>query len=289
MPFSFVKQSVDKPTNPSPGLSSNKLDKIVIFDYDDVATYPARDADGVQISNSIVMKPNCKMVSVYGTVNTIKTGSSTEGDIDAEGFVHNVEFEFPGNSLDIRKFKTGWLGKNVGIIISYRDDTAGKSIFGEPGCPMRLQVKQEDNKDKNSNTFTFKMVGKSPWDVGYYKGSITLDRAITPSGAKDANSTVAADATTVDLVDGYLNYYLTDGTESAKVITTCTNATVGQIFTLVGSGGTNPSTITGGDFILKDGLAWTALEDAKISFQAFSFQAFADGEASWIFIELGRE
>ncbi len=284
MPFSFVKQSVDKPTNPSPGLSGNKLDKIIIFDYDDVASYPGRDGDGVQITSSIVMKANCKMVSIYGTVNTIKTGSSSEGDTDAEGFVHNVEFEFPGNSIEIRKFKTGWIGKNVGIIVSYRDDGIGKSIFGEPGCPMRLQVKQEDNKDKNTNTLTFKMVGKSVWDVGYYKGTLTLDKVLVPRGIKNSDSTVAADATTVDLVDGYLNYYLTDGTESAKVITTCTNATVGQIFTLVGSGGTNPSTITGGDFILKDGLAWTALEDAKIS-----FQAFADGEASWKFIELGRE
>lgn len=282
MPYSYTKVTVTRPGGPGPGVGGKKLDRIILFDMDDVSTFPERGADGITVANNIIMKANTKMISVYGTVNTIKTGSTSEGDMDAEGFVHSVEFEHPGNSVAIRAMKTCWLGKNIGIIILYCDDEKGKSLFGLPCCPMRMQVKQEDNKDKNSSVFTFKMLGKTQYDVAHYTGNITLDTPI-PSRNPDPSSTVDADATSIDISDGYESYYLTDGTSSAALITTCTGATAGQVFTLVGSGGDHPSTLST-DFMLAEGLAWTALEGAKITFQAFK-----TGSSTWKFIELSRE
>jgi hypothetical protein len=57
-----------------------------------------------------------------------------------------------------------------------------------------------------------------------------------------------------------------------------------MVFTLLGSGGSYPSTIpTGNDFILASGTTWTALANAHITFKAFK-----DGGATYKFIEQSR-
>jgi hypothetical protein len=96
--------------------------------------------------------------------------------------------------------------------------------------------------------------------------------------------TVAADATSVNLAEGPGRYQLTDGTSSAATITTCTNAGDGGVYTLLGSGGAHPSTITGTDFLLASGTAWNALAGAEITVKAFK-----SGQSAWKFIELSRK
>jgi len=256
------------------GAGANVKDKIILFDFDDVVTFPDRDANGVIITDNIVFKENAYMIEVYGTVNTIKTGSSTEGDIDAEGFIHTLDFDHPGNSTEVREFKTGWLGRNIGAIVQYCGSSA-KSVFGLPCCPLRMQAKWEGNKDKNATTITLKMANKSQYEVGDYRGTLTLDSVMGIIPASETEPEVAA---------GEGRYQLTTGVAASVLLADLTSAADGKTYTLLGSGGAHPPVIqNGGSFLLHNGLDWHAIANSQITMKAF---ACINGDL--LFIEVSR-
>lgn len=267
----YAKVNVQKPGD-NKGVGGDKKDKVIIFDFDDVATMPARDDAGIVITGDIVMSPGAYMVKIYATQSSIKAGADSEGDPDAKGILHSVEFEHPGDSQEIREFRANWMNKNIGIVIE-RCSTTKKNLYGTPCSPLQMVFKAEDDKDKNKTTFTFKSTQKGP-DVADYQGTLTLS---------EVTDTVAANATSIDLAAGEGRYQLTDGTSAAATITTCTNAVDGGRYTLVGSGGSHPSTLST-DFVLKNGTAWTALSGAEITVQAFK-----SGASAWKFFELSRK
>jgi len=271
--MTYVKVNVLKPTGIGSGSGGDKKDKIIFFDMDDVSTFPSRDSKGIVIAGNIVFKANAYMTTVYATPNTIKNTSATEGEIDAEGIMQGCEFNHPGSSVEVREFRSNWMGRNIGVIIEHCKTTK-KDLYGSPCAPLRMQFSAEDGPDKNGTVFTLKSAEKGP-DVADYQGTTTFDTV---------TDTVAADATTVDLGAGEGRYQLTDGTAAAAIITTCSDAVDGAVYTLLGSGGTYPSQITAAnDFILANGTTWTALEDTQITFKAFK-----SGGSAWKFIETSR-
>lgn len=270
--MTYVKINIAKPGE-NKGVGGDKLYSITMLDVDDILTMPSRDAAGIQIAGNIVMRENAYAITVYGTQSTIKASADSEGDPDAKGIIQTVEFEHPGDSVAIREFRANWMNKNVMIMIE-RCSTTLKNLYGTPCAPLQMVFKAEDDKDKNKTTFTFKSTQKGP-DVADYQGTITYSTV---------TDTVAADETTVDVTNGQGRYQLTDGSASAATITTIENATSGGVYTLLGSGGSHPSTITGNDFLLSNGTAWTALAGAEITFKAFK-----TGESTWKFIEQSRK
>jgi len=270
--MTYVKVDVAKPGD-NKGVGGDKKDKIILIDVDDVATMPARDANGIVITGNFVMNSGAYMTKVYGTQSTIKAGADSEGDPDAKGITQTVEFEHPGDSQEIREFRANWMNKNVMIIIE-RCSSTKKNLYGTPCAPLQMVFKGEDDKDKNKTTFTFKSTQKGP-DVADYQGTTTLS-AVT--------GTVAANATSVTLTASG-RYQLTTGSSAIATLTTCTGMSEGMTFTLIGSGGTYPSAISSAnDFLLSGGTAWSAIAGAEITFRAFQ-----SGASAWKFYELSRK
>ena len=270
--MTYVKVDVTKPGD-NKGVGGDKKDKVIIFDWDDVASNPARNANGIVVTGNIVMNEGAYMVKLYATQSSIKAGADSEGDPDAKGITQSVDFEHPGDSQEIREFRANWMNKNIGIIVE-RCSSAKKNLYGTPCSPLQMVFKAEDDKDKNKTTFTFKSTQKGP-DVADYQGTLTLSAAV---------DTVDADAATIDLTAGQGRYQLTTGGSAAATITTCTNAIDGAVYTLVGSGGAHPSVISGTDFLLANGTAWNAIAGAEITVKAFK-----NGVSAWKFIELSRK
>lgn len=270
--MTYVKVDIAKPGD-NKGVGGDKKDKIIIIDTDDIQTMPSRDGNGIVIVDDIVMKEGTYMTKVYATLDSIKTGADSEGDPDAKGVMQNVEFSHPGDSQEIREFRANWMNKNMLIIVERCSSTV-KNLFGTPCAPMQMVYKAEDDKDKNKTTFTFKSTQKGP-DIAIYEGTLTLSSPV---------ATVAADATSVNLASGSGRYQLTDGTSASATITTCSNAVDDMVFTLVGSGGSHPPAISGTDFLLSSGTAWSAIAGAEITFKAFK-----SGASAWKFIELSRK
>lgn len=252
----YVKVSVAK-SGTNPGSGGDKKDKIIIIDQDDILTHPERDSKGIVINDNIVLKPGAYMITIYATAPTIKATSDSEGDPDGKLFTQSVAFEHPGDSVEIREFKANWINRNCQIIIE-RCTTGKKQLYGAEEAPLQMTTKKEDDKDKNKNTFEFKSLLKGP-EVAEYNGTTTFETV---------TDTVDADATSIDVTNGEGQYQLTDGTSTPAAITTMTNAEDGKVYTVLGSGGAHPSTISGTDFILRNGTAWTALANASITFRA---------------------
>lgn len=272
--MSYVKLSVAKPGS-NQGVGGNKKDKITVFDFDDVLNpFPARDSKGIVIDGNINFKSGAYAVSVYATLHTIKSNPKSEGDPDNKGTMQSVAFEHPGDELAILEFRSNWQNSNVGIVVERCSD-GRKMLYGSPCSPLQMQWEQTDDKDKNATMFTFTSSQKGP-DVAVYNGTITLDSVA---------ATVAANATSIDLTNGPGEYQLTDGTGSAAAITGCTNAVDNMTFSLLGSGGTNPSSIAAGatSFLLRNGTTWTAIAGSRITFKAIK-----DGAATYKFIEISR-
>lgn len=269
----YVKVNVTKPTVLMPGNGGNAKDKITLFDFDDVTGGLTRDAAGIVMNGPLTFKAGAYAIQIYATQDTIKAGAESQGETDAEGVIQNVEFAHPGNFKEIKEFRSNWLGKSVGIIIEKCSD-GSKLLYGSPCAPLRLAYKSEWDKDKNTATMTFKSAQKGP-DIADYLGTVTYDTV---------KGTAAAGATTVDVAAGSGEYQLTTGTASAAAITSLTNPVDGVVYTLLGSGGTYPSTIAAaGNFILSNGTTWTATSGAKLQLRAFK-----DGASTYKFIELSR-
>ncbi|MFZ4705385.1 MAG: hypothetical protein ACOYMF_05195, partial [Bacteroidales bacterium] len=270
--MSYAKISVSRPAGQTAGTGGNFKDKIFVFDWDDVDSGYLRDSLGVVIPQSLVFKNGTYGIQLYGSQDTIKIGAESQGETDAEGIIQSVEFSHPGNLKEIKEFRSNWLGKSVGIIIEKCSDGT-KTLYGAPCAPLRIAFKADWDKDKNNAVMTFKSAQKGP-DVADYLGTLTLASVM---------GTVAADAQNINVAAGSGEYQLTDGSAAAIEITAITNPVDGALYTILGSGGSYPSTIEDAPFILHNGTVWTGLAGAKITFKAFK-----SGASSWVFIEQSR-
>jgi len=271
--MTYSKIDVPKNTNKkSPGAGADKKSKITIIDLADLTAEAARDAAGILITGNHVFAANTYAIEIYATPDTISGKSTIEGDIDAENFIQELIFAHPGSAKEIREFRSNWLNKNILAFVTHCSD-GSVDQYGSTCAPLRMKMEAVDDKDTSKSVFSLTSANKGP-DVAIYQGTLTM------SSVAD---TVAADATSVDLANGPGEYQLTDNT-GATELTTCTNAVAGRVFTLLGSGGSNPASITdANDFVLVNGTSWSGIANAKITFQAFK-----DGAASWKFFELSR-
>lgn len=268
----YTNVSVAKPGK-NAGTGGDKKDKLVLFDWDDVITTPARDSKGIVITDNFVLKPGAFMITIYGTQDTIKHNAAVEGGPDQEGIIQQVDFDHPGDEIEIREFRSNWVSRNIGCFIQ-RCSNNRKNQFGTPCAPLKLSWKADDDKDKCVTSFTLKSAQKGP-DYADYQGTFTFDTV---------KGTPAAGAVTVDVAAGEGQYQLTTGVAAAAALTGLTNPVEGGTYTLLGSGGAYPSTIAAaGNWLLKSGTAWTALAGSSITFKAFK-----DGAASFKFLEVSR-
>lgn len=270
--MTYVKVSVPKPGN-NAGVGGDKKSLITFFDFDDVLTFPGRDAKGVVTTANIVLKEGAYMIQVYGSTKSIKINQDPEGEEDARGIIQKLEFAHPGSENGIEEFLANWMNRNIGCVVE-NCSTSKKRLLGTPCAPLELSAASEDSNEMNKSTITLTSKNKSPYRVSDYQGTLTFS---------DVTDTVDADATSINLADGEGRYQLTDNTV-ATVITTCTNATNGMVVTLLGSGGDEPATIVKtNDFILANGTTWTGIAGATLTFKAFKSDT-----AAWKFIELSR-
>ncbi len=245
---------------------------VTFIDVDDIQTEASRDSKGIVIAGNHVFKENTYAIQLYATPDSIAGKSTSQGDIDAEGFIQEVVFSHPGSAQEIREFKANWINRNIMIIVEHCSD-GSKDQYGASCAPLRMKSEAVDDKDKNTSTLTFSSALKGP-EVAIYQGTITL------SGPVD---TVPLNATTIDLSAGPGEYQLSDNNQ-VTVITACSNAVDGMVFTLLGSGGEEPATITkANDFLLASGTTWTGLSNSRITFRAFKSDS-----AAWKFIEQSR-
>lgn len=269
-------------TNPSiitkgKGSAENKSFEVILIDINDIATHPARDDNNVSIVGNYVMKSGKYVTKLQVSSSKTSLPFTSEGEEDNVSISALPEFSFPGSTLEFEEFVANWTNRSV--IVAVQVGACGGSgsfyrVYGSKCAPLSLLVEGQNNNDATMGLVKFQQFAKTDLMPGRYTGTFTLDTA----------TTVAADATTVDVTNGDGEYQLTDNSV-ATIITDLTNASNNGKYTLLGSGGTNPATIqsSNANFVLVGGVDWQGLSGATITFNAIDA-----GSSDHVFIEISR-
>ena len=149
MAFITVKKSVLK--NGNPGRPNPKSPYIILFKSDDLATKPVKSVDGVSVAVALAFKAGKKAIEIYAIPSSIKVGDKSSGEADKKGFIHTIEFEHPGSSVEYSQFINENVNENLMAIVVY-PDLAFDKLVGWPGNPLQLNHEQKDDEKEDSNT-----------------------------------------------------------------------------------------------------------------------------------------
>ncbi len=145
--YAFI--SVPRKSN-NAGRATGKKGYIVLFRWDDVATF-TKDAKGVRVT-AFSFAEEKKPIAVYTTQSTINIYDTAEGDPDARGFIHHVDFEHPGSEVEFKEFLNNNVNENLGAIVI---NCAGEDckIAGTPCTPLSISTAEgQDNNEANKTT-----------------------------------------------------------------------------------------------------------------------------------------
>ena len=136
MDGAYSPVSVPKQTN-NQGRPEGKKNIIVIFDFDDVATF-TKDQKGVSIT-AFALKAEKKPIGIFVDENTIDGKDTLEGEDYARGFIHDVVFNHPGSDVEFREFKNNNANNDLGVIIIPCDSSKiTVDVFGTPCAPLKM-------------------------------------------------------------------------------------------------------------------------------------------------------
>lgn len=136
--------------NNNAGRASGKKSYIIIFRWDDVKTF-TKDDKGVKVT-AFELQEGKKPVAVYATNSTINIYHTAEGDDDARGFIHHVDFDHPGSEVEWDEFVNNNVNENLGaIVINCSGDDC--KIAGTPCTPLKMSTAEgQDNNEANKTT-----------------------------------------------------------------------------------------------------------------------------------------
>ncbi len=145
--YAFI--SVPRKSN-NAGRATGKKNYIYLFRWDDVATF-TKDEKGVRVT-AFQFAESKKPIGIYATQSTINIYDTAEGDPDARGFIHHVDFEVPGSEVEFKEFLNNNVNENLGAIVI---NCAGSDckIAGTPCTPLSMSTAEgQDNNEANKTT-----------------------------------------------------------------------------------------------------------------------------------------
>jgi len=248
-------------SGPGAGAAAANKPNVTFFRMEDVLVFPPRDSKGVRVVGDIVLRPGAKMFTVYCTPSKQVKSYTTEGDEDMETIKQKFEASTPGDVLELSEFIQNNLGVDYGILANNCIDSR-KRLYGTPCAPMKLKAEQTDDSSGRMIKMTFEQIVGSKYVPGHYEGNESF---AAPTATDE----------TIDLTVANGNQFKIDADElGAAIAIASTDRATGDVVTLIGSGGGDPSTLANGastaaTVLLKDGTTWTALENATITFEVF--------------------
>ena len=145
--YAFI--SVPRKSN-NAGRATGKKNYIYLFRWEDVKTF-TKDEKGVRVT-AFAFQAEKKPIGVYATQSTINIYDTAEGDPDARGFIHHVDFEHPGSEVEFKEFLNNNVNENLGAIVI---NCAGEDckIAGTPCTPLSISTAEgQDNNEANKTT-----------------------------------------------------------------------------------------------------------------------------------------
>lgn len=256
----------------APTFNNDRPVYIIYVDDLEPNGYPQTDEKGVVTISDFQFKPGKYADKAYFTGNSKDYTSEVEGDADAERFKLKVVANRPGDETEATEYAVNNLGRPF-ILLSGNCEAGGKSkIIGTICAPLYLKPTFQANNEKTGFVFTYEQASGSRYMHREYNGTIPTEENLRPTQASTAIQFLEANVNSVAIQVG--------SAASAVEVTSVTKAH-GQIVTLVGQdlAPANAATLTSTTpadmetdtivILLKDGVSWTSLNGATISFRVF--------------------
>jgi hypothetical protein len=145
--YSFI--SVKKPSSDA-GRPTGKKAYIVLFKWADVKTVE-KDEKGIRFTK-LEFQSEKKPIGVYATQSTINAYAQSEGDDDARGYIHHLDFEHPGTEIEYDEMMNAIINEDLGAIVVGCNGNDAK-VCGSPCAPLHVtQDNSQDNSEGNKNT-----------------------------------------------------------------------------------------------------------------------------------------
>lgn len=270
------RKSVPQPA-PGAGAPKPKKPNVTIVFVDDILVFPPSDTGGVKMLGNIILKDGARMERVYATIDTQKASHTFEGDPDKEGFLKAFEGSHPGDELAINEYIQNTIGVGVVVIYDVDCNTGLRKVMGTPCNPLYLKPEFMDDKDGVAHMLKFEQRMRDRFVAKFYEG----DLMFAENYVSDNFALAITDA------NGPVYRLPSSPDEDTDVTVASMTQEHKKVVSLIGSGGENPATLSGGvsgpvTVLLSNGTPWVALKDATINLQVF------DAAATTYLIELSR-
>lgn len=168
--MAYVTKSIGRPAggagNPTP-----KNPNVLLFDMEDVETYPTRTVGVTTASAGFKLKEGKKMFGLYLTPGSIELIQEPEGDADARGYKKGVKGEHPGNSVQSEDFVEYYSNKNLGAFVRDCNDNSAR-LIGDPCNPLSMKVESTESKDGTKKTITLQQDVRDEFRILRYTGEL---------------------------------------------------------------------------------------------------------------------
>lgn len=184
--MSYKKVSVPK-NGDGAGCAVAKSSEIIIIDVEDIVAEPTRTVGNVKMVGDYTLKEGAEAVCIYATAPTISHTEEYSGDPDARGVKQGIEYEHPGNSVDIKNHVEAYLNKGVVILSKECDGTSGGRVqaFGTKCNPLYMTPETTNSKESCKRKFVWKQEQVGMFLPGDYAGKMV---AIAAEAENDADN-----------------------------------------------------------------------------------------------------
>jgi hypothetical protein len=177
-----------KPSEPNAGGGGGIINEILIAQLDDLALpLPGRNADGITITDDILMKEGKKFHRLYVTNKTLEPSQKrvSGSNADCYGYEVGITGFFPGLGKELLSF-LALHGNFTGVAIlrSVKDDGSEvRYLLGDSATPIELSDTDTKwgklpNEDKGT-TLTFKGTQRLPFAI--YEGELLMGEEAQPT------------------------------------------------------------------------------------------------------------
>jgi hypothetical protein len=270
------RKSVPRPAAGA-GAPTGKNPNASVIHVADILAFPDTDENGVKLVGNIVLKLGAKVERIYLTDASQKVSHKYDGDPDAGGLTKTIEGTHPGDELAINEYIQNNLEEPVIIVYDLDCNTNKRKVVGLKCNPLYLKPEFIDDNSGVKHTLVFEQRRRDRHVSKFYEGELSFaENAVSPD-----TSLVLAEAS------GFVYQLPAVTVADTDVTITSTDITHKKVISLIGGGGSEPATLSGGvsgpvTVLLDNGTPWVAVKDSVIHLQVF------DAGATVYLIEMSR-
>lgn len=169
----YTKVSIPK-NGDGAGAATIKNPTIIVVDAEDIAQEPTREVGNTEVVGDLELNEGAKGVGIYATPSSIQLTEESQGEVDARSCLKGVEYDHPGDSVEIANHAEAFMNRGVVIIVRECDgSSAGRArIVGSKCNPLFLQPEYTNSNEATKRHFVWKQTQGDKFVIGTYGGKL---------------------------------------------------------------------------------------------------------------------